>query len=119
MAIGNLTSIGNKKVEASASKIYLISAIVFYGGLSDTVVCNFYSSQEIKTPEALLNFLQQKNFTDKYMQCYGRGNTGRISVGILNSGGEIKVSYYDAFDASAKTITQSDKSKIKIGCYEV
>lgn len=119
MAIGNLTATGNKKVEASASKIYLITAIVYYGGLSDTVACNFYSSQKIKTADALLNFLQQKNFTDKYMSCYGRGNTGRISVGILNSAGKIKVSYYDAFDSSANSITQSDKSKIKIACYEV
>lgn len=117
MAIGNLTSIGNK-VEAGNSKLYLISVSVT-DNFGTSVNCNFYSSEEIKTYEALVNFLQQKKFTYRTMPCFGRGNSGYISEGIRFSDGKIDVDYYDAFDTSHKSIVQSDKSKIRITCDEV
>lgn len=116
MAIGSITSIGKK--EDAGSKLYLISTSV-NDPLNTNVDCNFYSSQEIKTYEDLVNFLEQKNFTYRMMPCFGRGNSGYISEGIRFSGGEIGVYYYDAFDTSHKSITQSDKSKIHITCDEV
>lgn len=117
MSIGNLSSIG-KKVEAGNSKLYLINASV--NDVHNTnVECNFYSSQEIKTYEDLVNFLQQKKFTYRMMPCFGRGSSGYIAEGIRYSGEQIEVSYYDAFDTSHKSIVQSDKSKIYITCDEV
>lgn len=117
MSIGDLTSIGNK-VETGNSKLYLISVSVS-DSFNTNLECNFYSSQEIKTYEDLVNFLQQKNFTYRIMPCFGRGNSGYISEGIRFSGGEIEVYYYDAFDTSHKATSQSDKSKIYITCDEV
>ena len=116
MSIGTITSIGKK--EDAVSKLYLISASV-NGQANTNVECNFYTSQEIKTYEDLVNFLQQKNFTYRTMPCFGRGNSGYISEGIRFSSDEIQVYYYDAFDTLHKSITQSDKSKIHITCDEV
>ena len=116
MSIGNLSSIGNK-VEAGNSKLYLINVSV-NGAYNANVQCNFYSSQEIKTYEDLVNFLQQKNFTNRTMPCFGRGNSGYISNGIRYSGGKIEASYYNDFDTS-HILVQNDKSKIYITCDEV
>lgn len=116
MAIGNLTAIGKK--EDAGSKLYFINVSVS-DSFDTNVECNFYSTQEIKTYEDLVNFLQQKNFTYRVMPCFGRGNSGYISEGVRFSGGEIGVYYYDAFDTSHKSIVQSNKSKIHITCDEV
>ena len=117
MSIGNLSSIGNK-VEAGNSKLYLVNVGVV-DPVGTDVECNFYSSQQIKTYEDLVNFLQQKKFTYRIMPCFGRGNSGYISEGVRFSGDEIQVYYYDAFDTSHKSIAQSNKSKIHITCDEV
>ena len=117
MSIGNLSSIGNK-LEAGSSKLYFVSATV-KDNFNKDVNCNFYSSQEIKTYEDLVNFLQQKEFTYRMMPCFGRGNSGYIAEGIRFSGGKIDVAYYDGFDTLHKSIVQSDKSKIYITCDEV
>lgn len=116
MAIGNLTSIG-KKEDAGNSKLYLVNVSV-NGSYNANVQCNFYSSQEIKTYEDLVNFLQQKNFTNRTMPCFGRGNSGYIAEGIRFSGGKIEALYYNDFEIS-HTLSQSDKSKINITCDEV
>lgn len=116
MSIGDLTSIGNK-VETGNSKLYLISVSVS-DSFNTNLECNFYSSQEIKTYEDLVNFLQQKNFTNRTMPCFGRGNSGYIAEGIRFSGGKIEALYYNDFEIS-HTLSQSDKSKINITCDEV
>ena len=116
MSIGTLTSIGKK--EDAGSKIYLVNVSVS-DPHNTNLECNFYSSQEIKTYEDLVNFLQQKKFTYRVMPCFGRGNSGYISEGIRFSSDEIEVYYYDAFDTSHKAISQSNKSKIYITCDEV
>ena len=115
MAIGTITSIGKK--EDAGSKLYLISVSV-NGSYNANVQCNFYSSQEIKTYEDLVNFLQQKNFTNRTMPCFGRGNSGYIAEGIRFSGEQIEARYYNDFD-TYHILTQSDKSKIHITCDEV
>lgn len=115
MAIGNLSCIG-KKVDA-CSKLYLVNVSV-NGPYNANVQCNFYSSQEIKTYEDLVNFLQQKNFTNRTMPCFGRGNSGYIASGIRFSGEQIEAHYYNDFDTD-HILTQNDKSKIHITCDEV
>ena len=115
MAIGTITSIGKK--EDAGSKLYLITASVTDPFNTD-VECNFYSSQEIKTYEDLVNFLQQKNFTNRTMPCFGRGNSGYIAEGIRFSGDQIEAHYYNDFDTS-HILSQNDKSKIYVTCDEV